>query len=154
MPDSIAGTPTSPPEAFLTAEQLGGSKTIGHPVRSDADLARAVEHGFPTATIDALRKRGVTDRDIAAVIIKPRTLSHRRAQHSRLTVEESDRAARLARVRALAEETFADSHKADRWLHRELPLLDGRRPIDLIRTQVGARMVEDLLASIAWGAAL
>ena len=33
-------------------------------------------------------------------------------------------------------------------------MLDGRRPIDLIRTQVGARMVEELLASIAWGAAL
>ncbi len=69
-------------------------------------------------------------------------------------MDESDRAARLARARALAEETFADSHKADRWLHRELSLLDGRRPIDLIRTHVGARMVEDLLASIAWGAAL
>ncbi len=65
-----------PPTAFLTAEQLGGFKTIGRQVRSDADLARAVEHGFPTAIIDALRKRGVTDSDIAAVIIKPRTLSH------------------------------------------------------------------------------
>ena len=143
-----------PPTAFLTAQQLGGFKTIGRQIRSDTDLARAVEHGFPTATIDALRKRGVTDRDIATVIIKPRTLSHRLAQHNRLTVEESDRAAKLARVRVLAEETFADGHKADRWLHRELPLLDGRRPINLIRTQVGARMVEDLLASIAWGAAL
>ena len=153
MPDMTAEN-MSPPAAFLTAEQLGGSKAIGRQVRSDADLARAVEHGFPTATIDALLKRGVTNRDIAALVINPRTLSRRRAQHRRLTVEESDRAARLARVRALGEETFADGHKADRWLHRELPLLDGRRPIDLIRTQVGARMVEDLLAGIAWGAAL
>ncbi len=69
-------------------------------------------------------------------------------------MDESDRAVRLARVKALAEETFADGLKANRWLHRELPLLDGRRPIDLIRTQVGARMVEDLLADIAWGATL
>jgi uncharacterized protein (DUF2384 family) len=83
-----------PPAAFLTAEQLGGAKTIGRQVRSEADLARAVELGFPTATIDALRKRGVTDRDIAALIIKPRTLSHRREKHSRLTMEESDRAVR------------------------------------------------------------
>ena len=110
--------------------------------------------GLPTAAIDALRKRGVTERDIAALVIKPRTLSHRRAQRSRLTVEESDRAVRLARVRALAEETFGDPRKADVWLHRELSVLDGRRPIDLVRTQVGARMVEDLLASIAWGAAV
>lgn len=79
-------------------------------------------------------------------------LSHRRAQRSRLTVEESDRAVRLARVKALAEEAFSDTRKADLWLHRELSVLDGRRPIDLVRTQVGARMVEDLLASIVWGA--
>ena len=154
VPDALTETAESPPTASLTAEQLGGRKTIGRQVRSDADLARAVEVGFPTATIDALRKRGVSDRDIATFIIKPRTLSHRRAQRSRLTVEESDRAVRLARVRALAEEAFANRHKADLWLHRELSLLDGRRPIDLIRTQAGTRMVENLLASIAWGAAL
>ena len=136
MPDSVTESAGFPPAAFLTAEQLGGAKTIGRQVQSEADLARAVELGFPTATIDALRKRGVTEK------------------RSRLTMEESDRAVRLARVRALAEGTFADRHKADRWLHQELTALDGRRPIDLIRTQVGARMVEGLLASIAWGAAL
>ena len=154
MPDSLTETTARPPTAFLTAEQLGGRKTIGRQIRSDAELARAVELGLPTAAIDALRRRGVTERDIATLIIKPRTLSHRRAQRSRLTVEESDRAVRLARVRALADETFANGHKADLWLHRELSVLDGRRPIDLIRTQVGARIVEDLLASIAWGAAV
>ena len=69
-------------------------------------------------------------------------------------MERSDQAVRLARVKALAEETLGDSRKAHLWLHQELPLLDGRRPIDLARTQVGARMVEDLLASIAWGAAV
>ncbi|MCY4660702.1 MAG: DUF2384 domain-containing protein [Acidobacteria bacterium] len=154
MPDSLTDAAVPLPTAFLTAEQLGGRRTIGRQVRSDAELASAVEQGLPTAAIDALRKRGVTERDIAALIIKPRTLSHRRAQRSRLTVEESDRAVRLARVRALAEETFADTRKADLWLHRELAVLDGRRPIDLVQTQVGARMVEDLLASIAWGAAV
>ena len=65
-------------------------------------------------------------------------------------MEQSNRSGRLARVRALAEETFGDSDKTDRWLQRELTVLDGRRPIDLIRTQAGTRIVENLLASIAW----
>ena len=124
MPDSVTESLT----ASFTAEQLGGTKTIGLPVQSEADLARAVELEFPKARIDALR------------ILGPE--------------EEADPAVRLARVRELAEETFADTRKADRWLHRELTALDERRPIDLIRTQVGARMVEDLLAGIAWGAAV
>ena len=69
-------------------------------------------------------------------------------------MEQSNRSGRLARVSALAEETFGDSDKADRWLQRELTVLDGRRPIDLLRTQAGTRIVENLLASIAWGAAV
>ena len=115
-------------------------------------MASAVELGFPVDAIDALRETGVTDREIGNLVIKPRTLSHRRAKRSRLTVEESDRAARVARIVALARRTFANRDKADRWLHRELSALDGRRPMDLIRTHAGARIVEDLLTGIAWGA--
>ena len=139
--------------AVATAEQLGGADALGWQVLSDADMAKAVELGFSVNTIDALRKKGVTDQEIGNLIIKPRTLSHRRARRSRLTTEESDRAARLARVMALAGKTFANRDKADRWLHKELSPLNGRRPIDLIRTHAGARVVEDLLMSIAWGAA-
>lgn len=69
-------------------------------------------------------------------------------------MEQSDHSGRLARVRALAEETFGDRDKADRWLQRELTVLDGRRPIDLIRTQTGTRTIENLPAAIAWGGAL
>ena len=144
------------PEHCLAADaaaQLGGAELLKCDVRSDADLARAVELGFPTVTLSALKERGVTDREVAALIINPRTLAHRRAKGQRLTVEESDRAARVARTVALAERTFANRDKASRWLHKELRALDGRRPIDLIRTNAGARLVEDALTRIAWGTA-
>ena len=65
-------------------------------------------------------------------------------------VEESDR---VARIIALAERTFGDQDKARRWLDKNLLSLDDRRPIDLTRTAAGARLVEDVLAKIAWGAA-
>ena len=68
-----------------------------------------------------------------------------------LTVDESDRAARVARTVALAEQTFVNRDKASRWLHRELPALRGKRPIDLVRTDAGSRIVEDALTRIAWG---
>lgn len=139
--------------AEAAAEQLGGLDILGCRVLSDADMARAVELGFPVDTIDALCKTGVTDREIGNLIIKPRTLSHRRAKRARPTVEESDRAARVARIVALAGRTFANRDKADRWLHKELSALDGRRPMDLIRTHAGARVIEDLLTGMAWGAA-
>ena len=67
-------------------------------------------------------------------------------------LEESDRAARVARACALAERTFANRDKADRWLHKSLNSLGGRTPMELIRTDAGARIVENLMARISWGA--
>ena len=138
--------------ATAAAEHLGGPGALGREVRSDADLARAVERGLPTESLHALARHGVSDREISVLIINPRTLSHRRLKAQRLTLEESDRAARVARAVALAERTFASREKAGAWLHRELGILDGRRPIDMIRTHAGARIVEDALTRIAWGA--
>ena len=138
--------------AAAAAEHLGGAEAIGREVRSDADMAMAVDVGFTVEAIDALRHRGVTDREIGSLIIKPRTLSHRRANRSNLTVEESDRAARVARAIALAEKTFGNRDKADRWLHKHLNRLGGRTPMELVRTDAGGRIVENLMARISWGA--
>lgn len=60
----------------------------------------------------------------------------------------------------LAEEAAAllsgaellECDKANRWLHKKLRTLDDLRPIDLIRTNAGARLVEDALMRIACGA--
>ncbi len=133
--------------------RLGGAAGIGLEVKSDGDMARAVAAGFTVKAIDALRKSGVTGREVNTLIIKRSTLSHRQANGGRLTPDESDRAARVARSMALAERTFANQEKAGRWLHRNLSALDGSTPMELIRTDAGARVVERLLAGISWGAA-
>ena len=138
--------------AVAAAEHLGGPDAIGRKVHSDAEMAVAIDEGFTVRTIDALKSLGITDREVSSHIIKPRTLSHRRASRSKLTVEESDRAARVARTLALTKRTFANKDKADRWLHKNLGALGGRTPMALIRTDAGARIVENLLARIAWGA--
>ena len=139
--------------AEAAAALLGGVAGVGLEVRSDADMAGAVAGGFPVTAVDALKQSGVTDAEVGSLIIKPRTLSHRRANGGRLTVDESDRAARVARGLVLAERTFASREKAHRWLHRSLGALGGRTPMELIRTDAGARVVENLLARISWGAA-
>ena len=135
------------------AARLGGAACIGLEVRSDADLASAVASGFGVKAIDALKQSGVTDAEVGYLIIKSRTLSHRRSNGGRLTVDESDRAARVARGLVLAKKTFANREKASRWLHRNLGALGGRTPMECIRTEAGARVVENLLARISWGAA-
>ena len=143
----------SPSVAEAAAVLLGGVAGVGLEVHSDADMAGAVSGGFNVRAIDALKQSGVTDAEVGYLIIKPRTLSHRRANGGKLTVDESDRAARVARGLVLAERTFANRAKASRWLHRSLGALGGRTPMESIRTDAGARVVENLLARISWGAA-
>lgn len=147
------GHGTTIPLANAAATILGGRQAIGVAVNTDADMTVAVEGGFSVRSLDALKRRGITEKEIGRLIIKPRTLSHRKAGSGRLTVEESDRAARVARVIALAERTFGNQDKARHWLHKNLVSLDGRSPIDLTQTAAGTRLVEDVLAKIAWGAA-
>ena len=139
--------------AEAAAVLLGGSAGVGLEVHSDADMAGAVSGGFNVQAVDALKQSGVTEAEVGSLIIKPRTLSHRRTNGGRLTVDESDRAARVARGLVLAERTFANREKASRWMHRSLGALGGRTPMESMRTDAGARVVENLLARISWGAA-
>ena len=75
--------------AEAVAARLGGVAGIGLEVHSDADLADAVANGFRVKSIDALRDGGVTEAEVGSLIIKARTLSHRRASGGRLTADES-----------------------------------------------------------------
>jgi putative toxin-antitoxin system antitoxin component (TIGR02293 family) len=65
----------------------------------------------------------------------------------------TDRVARLLRIQTLAEETFGDHEKANRWLRRALTELDGETPLVIAQTETGARVIETILGKIAWGAA-
>ena len=143
----------SPSVAEAAADLLGGVAGVGLEVHSDADMAGAVSRGFNVEAIYALKQSGVTEADVGSLIIKARTLSHRRTSGGRLTVDESDRAARVTRGLVLAERTFANREKASCWMHRNLGALGGHTPMELIRTDAGARVVENLLARISWGAA-
>jgi putative toxin-antitoxin system antitoxin component (TIGR02293 family) len=72
----------------------------------------------------------------------------------RLSVEESDRIARLARLWAFALDVWRSDAAAQRFFAEPHPLLGGRIPRDVaIETEVGARAVEDILGRLKYGSA-
>jgi len=135
------------------ARKLGGTETLGRDVKSDGDLVRCVRIGLQTKSISFLINAGFTRKEIFAYVIPEKTLQNRRRMHQTLTVDESDKVVRLARVQALAEETFEDSEKANAWLRHPLKSLNGEAPLAIARSETGARLIENMLAKIAWGAA-
>jgi len=145
--------PAARPVLENLLRKLGGRATLGEEVRSEADLARLVHGRFALKVLASVKRFGFTDGEIAQFVIPARTQRHRRAKRERLTVEESDRLVRLARLQAMAEDVLGDADKANRWLRQRLPILDGKRPLDVGETESGARVVEQILAKIDWGAA-
>ncbi|HET6765690.1 MAG TPA: antitoxin Xre/MbcA/ParS toxin-binding domain-containing protein [Longimicrobiaceae bacterium] len=120
-------------------------------VTSLSQLRSAVERGLPLAALDRVA-RHVAGKggDVAAIkhSIVPRTTLARR---TRLTREESERLERLARIIGMAESVWEDSGLAHEFLHSVQPALGGERPIDLARSDLGAREVEALLMKLEYG---
>ena len=135
----------------------------------DIAVARAVERGLPLAALRRLTTAdpadgGLTPEEIEQLVIPRRTLTKRRARRQALSLEESNRLARVARVLAAAAEAFGgdsaapdtdETREATRraavWLRRPSPALDGETPLGLCTTDAGARIVEDELGRIAFG---
>jgi putative toxin-antitoxin system antitoxin component (TIGR02293 family) len=135
------------------ARKLGGRAVLGTEVRSQADLAEAVQKRLPLAALKGMTQAGLSEQEIERFVIPQRTRRHRANKKQPLTVEESDRAVRLLRVQTLAEATFGDGAKANRWLRRPLAELRGETPLVVAQTEAGARVIETILGKIAWGAA-
>lgn len=135
------------------ARKLGGQSVLGRNVRSQADLALAVRRRLPLVVLKGLALAGLTEQEIERFVIPQRTRRHRADKKQPLTIEESDRAVRLLRIQTVAEDTFGSKEKANIWLRRPLSELSGETPLDIAQTEAGARVIETILAKIAWGAA-
>lgn len=117
---------------------------------SDMEVVKLVHNRLPLSVIDRLLAEGVTKQEID-LVAPPRTLAHRRANAESLTVEESDRAVRLARVVAQTESVFGNKDKAMAWLRQPMKRFEGNTPIEMLATDVGSRLVEEALVQIDEG---
>jgi len=120
-------------------------------LRSDRDLERIVKERLPLYALHSFAGNGLSEDEIYSFVLPRRTLSHRKSRGELLTHEESDRAVRLARVISLAEEVFGEDAKAGRWLRKPKVRLSGRAPLELLRTDAGARLVEEMLLQLDYG---
>ena len=127
----------------LTFEQY-----IGVSPNSALDLAEIAEKGLPTDSIAYLKERGLTFSEISEIIISPRTLKHRKARGEQLSVEETGRMLRVARIIVLADQVFGSHEKALTWLRQVDERLNNRTPLSMLHTESGGRLVENLLWQI------
>jgi putative toxin-antitoxin system antitoxin component (TIGR02293 family) len=125
---------------------------IGIEPKSDFELARMTEEGLPLDSIVSLKDHGLTFTEISDIIISPRTLKHRKSRREPLSNEETDRVVRVARLLSMAEEIFGSRTKALAWLRAKDDRLDNRAPLQMLSTESGGRLIENMLWQIDEGA--
>lgn len=137
---------------MIAPESIAEILGLGSSIRTVSELESAVSAGLPKRALERLSARLYRDRRRASAYkfkVVPQATWKRRTK--RLSVEESERTERLARVLASAEYVWDDQEQAREWMstsHREL---DGKTPLETARTELGARRVEDLLNKLFFG---
>lgn len=130
------------------AEILG----LGPGVRTMGDLDKAVTTGLPKQALVRLSTRLHHDSRVASAFkfyIVPQATWKRRTK--RLSAQESERIERLARVLATAEYVLDDREEARVWMNTPHKELGGETPLEVARTELGARRVESILNKLLFG---
>jgi putative toxin-antitoxin system antitoxin component (TIGR02293 family) len=126
-------------------------------------LMTEVEKGLPLTALDRLAKAVAPDDTAFPFrLVSRATLARRRkalatsrsATAARLSADESARVARLAEVWALAREVWGGDAAARAFLFRPHPMLEERRPIDVVlANEFGRPLVEGILGGLQYGSA-
>jgi putative toxin-antitoxin system antitoxin component (TIGR02293 family) len=139
----------------LATELLGGRRVLLRQVTTEGDAHELVLRGIPAEAMAKLMA-GVSSLSsgllLATIGISERSFARRKAApKTRLPVDESERLWRFAEVLAHATRVFGSQAEAEQWLDRPAIGLDRRKPIDLLRTHPGTRLVSEYLTRIEHG---
>ncbi|MET0631943.1 MAG: antitoxin Xre/MbcA/ParS toxin-binding domain-containing protein [Xanthobacteraceae bacterium] len=121
-----------------------------------AEEERPFVHDEILHGIDAKKVKGLIDRGVLGAkqvfrVIPERTFNRRLAKREALKVPEADAIGRLLRVTEAAKKTFGDADFATKFLNLPNPALKNRIPMEMAKTDAGAREVEAILLHIAYG---
>lgn len=121
--------------------------------RTDAQWAQVVEQGLPMRDlVEFGRASGFTTDELAKLVhIPPRTYARRVAAKARLDIPEGERAVRIMRLYDLAKALFGTHENTRKWMNTQLPALDWKTPLQMARTEPGAREVENVIGAIEHG---
>jgi putative toxin-antitoxin system antitoxin component (TIGR02293 family) len=133
------------PHAYVI---LLGLETFG-----SLDLLRAVKKGLSYRTFERFRRNtSLSFQRVTDLIDIPRRTMTRRKREGRFLPDESDRLLRASRLFARTLELFeGDVDAATDWLTTAQSALGGAVPLDLAKSEVGAREVERLVGRLEHG---
>jgi len=139
---------------FVTPEKIAAIMGLFPVPHSFSELDALVSHGLPKnalkASVDYVCLNNEDRKRLLYRIIPEATYKRR---SDKLSTEESERVERLARVYATSQYVWKLDDDARTFLHTPHPMLQGRTPLDVAMTELGARRIEELLWQLFYGIA-
>jgi putative toxin-antitoxin system antitoxin component (TIGR02293 family) len=134
------------------------AELLGTPLPESEPLALVarLEAGLPYRSLNQFKRAlNLADADIAQVLqMSGRTLTRLHATKPKLLPSDlSERLYSVAQIYALAEDVFADHTTALGWMSEPQFGLQGQRPSELVRSEIGRQQVRELLQRIEHGLA-
>jgi putative toxin-antitoxin system antitoxin component (TIGR02293 family) len=133
---------------------LGGRSVLGSIIESDLEAHELLHRGLPRAALSSLVDKIhfiTSDEASEALGMSLRTLQrHKNTPAEHLDVQQSGRAWKFAEILAQATRVLGSQDEAEHWLRRPAIGLDQQRPIDLLTTPAGVKLVEDYLGRLEY----
>jgi putative toxin-antitoxin system antitoxin component (TIGR02293 family) len=140
------------------AELLGGSNTLHRDVQTPLEAHDLLRAGLPghalkhlVMTVGMLQAEAHGSLE-KAVGISLRTYQRRKdAPDKPLSPEQSTRAWKFAEILGRTTSLLGSQPDAEAWLEKPAMALDGRKPIDLLSTAAGVKVLEDVIGRLEYG---
>jgi putative toxin-antitoxin system antitoxin component (TIGR02293 family) len=132
---------------------LGGRRVLGSKIASDFEAHELINRGLPgralTSLIETLH---IPASEVSeAVGLSLRTVQrHISTPGGLLDAQQSGRAWKFAEVVAKATRVLGSQDEAEQWLKRPAIGLDQQRPIALLTTPAGVKLVDDYLGRLEY----
>ena len=134
---------------------LGGKRVVGKAAwKSARDLHNAIVSGLPVGCVIYFKKHtGLSNINMSKALgVSEKTFIRWQDDPAKLLDPVfSDRLVRTAKIMGLAEEVLEDAENSRAWLSRAQSALGNEIPQELLRTDIGAKQVEDVLMRMEHG---
>jgi putative toxin-antitoxin system antitoxin component (TIGR02293 family) len=133
---------------------LGGRTVLGAMIESDLEAHELLHRGLPrgalTSLIEKLHDIPVIEVSEALGVSVRTFQRHKSEPDALLDVQQSGRTWKFAEILAKATRVLGSKDEAGQWLRRPAIGLDQRRPVDLLTTPAGVKLVEDYLGRLEY----
>lgn len=142
------------PNTFFDLLQniLGGKKAVPHNFESEMDLVRQSEKGIKMISVKSVSDfLGISLEKMSQLLNVSLRTFQRKKEQDIMSASISQKTIDLAEVAAKGIEVFGDKAIFNSWLIEEVKSLGNKKPIELLNTSTGRRLVMQTLGRLQYG---